>query len=359
MQAGMGDAVFAPMYEVLKRRGVQFRFFHRVKNLRLARDRRSIASIEMARQVDLVDPDAEYAPLKDVHGLPCWPAEPLHEQIRDPDRWRGQDLESFFASTKDADPDVVLHTGADFDRIVFGIPLGSVPYICAELIAHNPRWKAMVDTIRTVQTESFQVWVSATARQLGWRMPSGDLAGYVDPFNTFADMPQLIQRESWPRRELPGDCAYLCGVMPTPTQPPVPGDRAFAEHQTELVRQDAITYLRRYIGHLWPGAMKDGEFRWELLVGAGSTKGVERFDSQFWRANIDPSERYVQSVPGSTRYRLKTDATGYDNLYLAGDWIDNGFNAGCIEAAVMSGLLAAHAISGIPALSEIVGYTQA
>jgi hypothetical protein len=31
MQAGMGDVVFAPLYEVLRRRGVQFRFFHRVK----------------------------------------------------------------------------------------------------------------------------------------------------------------------------------------------------------------------------------------------------------------------------------------------------------------------------------------
>jgi hypothetical protein len=33
MQAGMGDVVFAPLYEVLRRRGVRFEFFHRVDEL--------------------------------------------------------------------------------------------------------------------------------------------------------------------------------------------------------------------------------------------------------------------------------------------------------------------------------------
>ena len=35
---------------------------------------------------------------------------------------------------------------------------------------------------------------------------------------------------------------------------------------------------------------------------------------------------------------------------------ENGFNAGCVEAAVMSGRLAAAALSGLPALEDIVGY---
>jgi uncharacterized protein with NAD-binding domain and iron-sulfur cluster len=36
MRAGMGDIVFAPLYEVLKNRGVSFKFFHRLTNLKLA-----------------------------------------------------------------------------------------------------------------------------------------------------------------------------------------------------------------------------------------------------------------------------------------------------------------------------------
>ena len=33
-----------------------------------------------------------------------------------------------------------------------------------------------------------------------------------------------------------------------------------------------------------------------------------------------------------------------------------GLDSGCIESAVMSGRLAAHALSGQPALEDIVGY---
>ena len=69
-------------------------------------------------------------------------------------------------------------------------------------------------------------------------------------------------------------------------------------------------------------------------------------DSQYWRANVDPSDRYVQSLPGSGQYRLRADASGFDNLFLAGDWIDSGLNAGCIEAATLGGLQAGNAIKG-------------
>src|SRR6202012_1215070 len=36
MSAGMGDVVFAPLYQVLRQRGVQFRFFHRLRNIGLS-----------------------------------------------------------------------------------------------------------------------------------------------------------------------------------------------------------------------------------------------------------------------------------------------------------------------------------
>ena len=57
--------------------------------------------------------------------------------------------------------------------------------------------------------------------------------------------------------------------------------------------------------------------------------------------------------PGSTQHRLKTDQTGYNNLYIVGDWIENGFNSGCIEASTMSGMQASRAICGYPV--KIVG----
>jgi hypothetical protein len=81
-----------------------------------------------------------------------------------------------------------------------------------------------------------------------------------------------------------------------------------------------------------------------------------RFDSQFWTANVNPSDRYVLALPGSMKYRISPLDNTYDNLTIAGDWTECGFNEGCVEAATMSGRLAAHAISQSPPLKDIVGY---
>ena len=51
----MGDTVFTPFYEVLKRRGVHFEFFHWVSNLGLSPDKRLVDSIEVIPQVTLKD----------------------------------------------------------------------------------------------------------------------------------------------------------------------------------------------------------------------------------------------------------------------------------------------------------------
>src|SRR5262249_36183939 len=96
MQAGMGDTVFAPLYQVLKDRGVKFRFFHRVLGLGLSPDRKSIAAIRMGRQVTLKQ--EPYDPLVNIKGLDCWPSAPRYEQIIDGEaeelRARNIDLES-------------------------------------------------------------------------------------------------------------------------------------------------------------------------------------------------------------------------------------------------------------------------
>jgi uncharacterized protein with NAD-binding domain and iron-sulfur cluster len=369
MQAGMGDVVFAPLYLVLKQRGVRFRFFHRVKNLGLSADHRSVATVEIARQVDLVDESKEYQPLFDVPFgnkglLPCWPAEPLYDQIQQGNQLRqisdlhhGQNLESFWTQWQEAGT-ITLHAGVDFDRLVFGISLGSVPYLCQELVAHNPRWQAMVTNVESVQTQALQVWLAESTTELGWNAPDVDLAGYEPPCEGWADMPQLIAAENWPPEQMPRAIAYFCSAMPTPQHPLDPADTAFPIQEADKVKATSLAFLRQYVSTLWPHAAHadDGNFRWDLLVGAGTAEGEARMDSQYWRANIDPSERYVLAVPGSDRYRLKANDTGYDNLYLAGDWLDCGFNVGCVEAAVMGGLQAASAISGHPQLSDIVGY---
>jgi hypothetical protein len=64
----------------------------------------------------------------------------------------------------------------------------------------------------------------------------------------------------------------------------------------------------------------------------------ERFLAQFFRINNQPTETYVLSVAGSTKYRLDPANPGYENLVLAGDWVRNGFAIGCVESAVLGGM---------------------
>ncbi len=122
------------------------------------------------------------------------------------------------------------------------------------------------------------------------------------------------------------------------------------------MRERARTFLDRDVATLWPAAVDDG-FRWSLLCdgASGSTDGPERLDSQYWRANIDPSDLYVQSLPGTDQYRLPPGRSGFSNLAVAGDWTDNGLNAGCVEGATRSGQLAATAVMEQLARAQPVG----
>jgi uncharacterized protein with NAD-binding domain and iron-sulfur cluster len=53
---------------------------------------------------------------------------------------------------------------------------------------------------------------------------------------------------------------------------------------------------------------------------------------------------------------VRPDRSGFDNLFLAGDWTDSGLNAGCVEAATMSGLQAANAVLGRGRWDDIKGF---
>ena len=110
------------------------------------------------------------------------------------------------------------------------------------------------------------------------------------------------------------------------------------------------------MGHIWPGATTPtGDFRWELLCSEDGEADDKQLDSQFWSANVDPSDRYVQSLPATGIHRLRADESGFANIFLAGDWINCGLNAGCIEAAVMAGTEAANAVRGRPLTEGISG----
>lgn len=378
MQAGMGDVVFAPYYEVLKRRGVQFKFFHQVQSLEAVNEdgRQYIKQIRIAKQVPLKDEAQGYQPLVDVKGLPCWPSEPRYDQIPDDVvaklKANNINLESFWSNWSEIYPqeEILLEAGQDYDQVILGISVASLKYLCPSLMTLNPKFDQMVNNISTVCTQAYQLWLNKDVEELGWpeyepdELPpeilgynADNLAGKPQGLDSWADVSYLVERETWPPADAPKDISYFCGVFAPDAAPPAPNP-AYPVQEKAKVRANVVEQLENTIGFLWPNANPSaGEFRWDYLVAPEADQGEDRLNAQYWRANIDPSERYVQSTVNTTIYRLKTDETGFDNLLITGDWIRNGFNMGCVESATISGLQTARAIKGtdeeIPGEAEL------
>jgi uncharacterized protein with NAD-binding domain and iron-sulfur cluster len=357
MTAGMGDIVFAPLYEVLKRRGVHFEFLRKLTHVGVSGtgEGAHVTRLELDVQARTAR-GKEYRPLTDVRGLPCWPSQPDFAQLRDGDRIRDEawDLESQWDSRRVGTQ--TLRVGKDFDLVVLAVGLGVIPHVCGEVLERDERWRDMVANVKSVPTQAFQIWLDREVPALGWPHGPAAVSGFIEPFDTWADMSHLALRESWPRQ--PGSIAYFCNVLEDAGAGV--NDATFVGLQRDKVRKNAVRFLNRDIAHLWPAARgRGGGFCWGALLDGDGHPGradESSFDSQFWTANVRPSDRYSQALPGTTRYRISPLDRTYDNLTVAGDWTQCGLNMGCVEAAVMSGMLAAHAIAESPALADIAGY---
>jgi len=358
MQAGMGDTIFAPLYLVLKNRGVRFEFFQRVDELQLSADRSQIERIVVGQQALLKD-SGEYDPLVPVKDLPCWPSVPKYELLADGQKLKdsGANLEDWWTDWADPVPPKVLEQGKDFDLVILGCSVGVFPYIAKQLMDASPPFKRMVETLGTTQTQAAQLWMSTDLAGLGWTLPSPVLDGYAEPMDTWADMTHLIPREAWPAGATPKNIAYLCSPLPDDGPLPPRSEHGWAERQEARVKANALSWLDGWAGGLWPAQAPPGNpngFDFQILVAPGSSaEGPARFDTQYWIATLNPSDRYVLALPNSVGARLGTQGAGFSNLYLAGDYLRTGMNVGCVEAATMGGMHASRAICGRP--TEIIG----
>jgi uncharacterized protein with NAD-binding domain and iron-sulfur cluster len=358
MAAGMGETVFAPLYQVLARRGVRFEFFHTVDHLELSEDRRSVARVVLDRQATVRG--GSYRPLYDVEGLPCWPTRPLYEQLEEGEALRagGHDLESWWGSWPGVERRV-LRAGHDFDVVLLGISLGALREVCAELVADeaNPRFRAMVENVRTVATQSAQLWFDVDLERLGWRGASPVVIPFSGPFDTWADMTHLLGFEKWPERSRPGSLAYVTARLDDAEPVPPRGPSTYPARMEARVKKNLESWLGRRAWALWPRATTrhdPRELNWYWLHDPKDREGSTRLGAQFVSPFSSPSDRYVIAAPGTNRYRLRPDESGYENLVLAGDWTLTSLSIGCMEAAAMSGNRAAAAIDAAvrPAIGD-------
>jgi uncharacterized protein with NAD-binding domain and iron-sulfur cluster len=240
-----------------------------------------------------------------------------------------------------------MKLGSDFDHVVLGISLAGLVGTCDELIAAHPPFAAMVKGVATVQTQALQLWLDRDTAGMGWAKGQTVLTSYADPHSTWADMSHLLTAESWPG-EGPKSVAYFCGPLAESATAGCFSKPSPPACATAVATKIGTDWLNANAPAMWPAAVTAGGFDWQTLYDPTGGSGPARLASQYVRANIDPSERYVLSVPGTVHLRLKSGNSGFANLFLAGDWTQTRMNSGCVEAAVESGMRASQAISGYP-----------
>jgi hypothetical protein len=107
-------------------------------------------------------------------------------------------LESWWSDWKPV-ASKTLQRGEDFDVVVLATSLGTLPYLCKELIAGDATqaWKNMCDNLQAIKTQGFQLWATRDMASFGWARPRGIFCGYVEPFDTWSDMSPLLPLEGW------------------------------------------------------------------------------------------------------------------------------------------------------------------
>ncbi|MBS0643395.1 MAG: NAD(P)-binding protein [Proteobacteria bacterium] len=354
MRTGTGDVTAAPLYEVLRKRGVKVHFFHRVDKL-IASDHNTIDQIRIGVQATVIN--GEYDPLITVKGISAWPDRPDYAQLHQGDALRDGhiDLESRWTPWKDPVGPLILSRGDHYDKVVLAMPVDAVADVAPEPLL--PAWQKMLDGASTVATQSVQVWLT---RQTGWPVP-GAVAPVVTgydrtrvasgsqpiPIDTWLDASEVLPYEDWPAGAVPVGMAILCGPMRLPFGSPPPSNHGFPGTMQSLAAAAGQNFLG-VTQPLWPALNGPSGFDWSALWSPSGQPGPIAFNAQFWVAAVNPSDRYTLTRKGNSKTRLAPGASGYSNMVICGDWTDYGYNLGCFEGAVISGLQAANAITGNP-----------
>ncbi len=368
--AGTGDTVIAPVYRTLVKRGVKFEFFHKVTEVVPNGD--EISSIKFEVQANTID-GAPYDPMIRVKNMYTWPSTPKYDKLQEGAELKARniDLESYWADWQGREKVITKGGSGDdgFDYVVLGISIAAFPAVCPQILAQRDDWRTMHDKIQAFPTQQLQIWLDKPVEELGWDF---DLQGttsrvvganYTYPFNTFCDFTDLLKWEDWPQENAPQSVIYWSGPLQKPLEWPPYDKASFPAEQHLRVEATSIQYLRTIRGLLPqantnPDQPQSLDFNYLHAYDPETRgRGEDVFDQQFWKANIDPTERYVGSIKDTVQYRKKAWESGFTNMALAGDWTWNGMNIGSIESAATSGAIASLALSGQPKIEDIPGLT--
>jgi hypothetical protein len=368
----IGDSFIAPIVKALELRGVEIRYFHRVRDLAAGTGSNEtfIHEITVEEQVSearrmrhrpfVTMPGVSGAEGPSALPRQVWPNRPVFDEeapseSNEADAPAGIPFDAYdHGPTADAPlTRRVLRRDQDFDEVVFALP-GDVARDFTALSAH-PSWVTMNRAVKSVATQSMRLWFRRSLAELGWPYPNPILSGFTPPYSTWEDNGQNLAHERFAglcRGDEPRAIATLFGPLKTT------GARNASTSPDGSPQDAAEMEGRRFfeedLGGIWPSLGATSEERSRALVAPPGVSDEMRFAWQYRRANAGPLEAYVLALPGSLRHRLRADASGFRNLYVAGEWTRNGLEVGCVEGAVMAGLSAARAIchEGKPIIGE-------
>lgn len=369
-EAGTGETVIRPLFQVLQQRGVGFHFFHRVEAIEPADDASHIARVRFRVQATTTG-GAPYAPLDNG----CWPDRPLSHQLENGHELAALPADALECYWSDYRQGVqhTLNLTPD-DAVVLAIPPAALPTIAPAVLAGSAKWQAMAASVASVETQSLQLWLDEDSHTLGVNQNASQAiqpddtglgAGFVAGFHTFADFSTLIRHEGWPAHNRPRALWYFSDVMPTAAGAPAIDNPHYpAQRQAEAILQ-AHAFVTGSFGRMLPGSPPPAPGtppRFDpahLVVPDPARAGlpIQRISQQFIRTNVQPSERYVQAMPGTIGARLRAGTpVDFSNLHPAGDWTCNGLNVGCVEATVMSGIMTANVLLGRTDTEDVRGH---
>jgi uncharacterized protein with NAD-binding domain and iron-sulfur cluster len=355
MRGGMGETVFSPLFRVLKKRNVRFKFLHSLEAVKFDGDTHETRIVEL--QFAASRPTGGFNDDDPLDHFGCWRHTP-------PDT--------------NGTRTVIRKDVRDFDAVILAMAIDDFRVVCGDqLAAQDPKWGKMLDTTRTIATQAAQVWMTRDLTELGWRRGSVLVSALEIPFETWADMTHTLGAErAWRAHpQSPASAkrygsdvksiAYFCGLLPQAKidsriralKMPRDVEKA-TKRLSAFIKRNLRDRLKNHMDFLWPKAGKKPIGSPLKILATPSGKAGGTLASQHIQASFYGSDRYTLAVPGSLEHRISPLRRLVTNMTIAGDWTECGFNEGCIEAAVMSGMLAAHAISGEPNLDDIIGYNH-
>ena len=231
-----------------------------------------------------------------------------------------------------------LTQGEHFDDVVLAIPVSAFMQLngvdkgpCAELIKASASFRRMTETASPVPSISVQAWMMKSTGDMGG-IPGAQLAAGPRPLDIWADRSVEMNYENWQTygSDAPRSLQFFCDVLETDLFRKPAGTDGVMDLAQKLALDTAACWFEDKAAILWPKAVSNGSFDW-ASYSPNECEGKDRLRPQVVKANVSPTDCCAGSPPGSTRWRLAADASGFAHLFLTGSWIDSGFNTECIE----------------------------